>query len=114
MLFGAEAAEVPVQTDRVSRFQLAGVGRLDHFGGEQVEGAEDVLFAVLVEEAPGAAWKSMRSVVGQRRRISGKVWRTIFGSGHEWEVVELRKVDFGRHGEGCLVGTVLTCNTLFQ
>lgn len=35
-------------------FEL-GVGGLQHVGSDQVEGAVDVLFAVLVKDAPGAA-----------------------------------------------------------
>ena len=53
-----DRSDGPVQGDRHSVFELL-VGVLDDIRGDDVESAEDVLLAVLVEDAPSAAWSSL-------------------------------------------------------
>ncbi len=90
---GLDGADGPIEGDGEAVFELR-VGGFEDFGGDVVQGAVDVLFAVLVEDAPGAACGLLAGMAlagGFGRSVL--TLRHILDLGEVIEVGDLRHVD---------------------
>lgn len=90
---GLDGADGPIEGDGEAVFELR-VGGFEDFGGDVVQGAVDVLFAVLVEDAPGAACGLLAGLaLGGGFGVSVLTLRHILDLGEVIEVGDLRHVD---------------------